>query len=120
MFQILAEGASVERGEADLARSTTVYSKFMPGSHIKQADESGLYLQCFQSFPAAADSRACKFDEACSDCRMSGAHLWHFVKRPLVLAPSEAATLGCGSRNLEAIFLCTRPIAYVGSNVMNR
>ena len=38
-------------------------------------------------------------------------HLWHFVKRPLVLATAEAAILGSGNSTLAAIFLCTRPIA---------
>lgn len=38
-------------------------------------------------------------------------HLWHFVKRPLVLVPAEAAILGSGNSTLAAIFLCTRPIA---------
>jgi hypothetical protein len=43
--------------------------------------------------------------------RRRGAHLWHLVKRPLVLAPAELSWRASGTRTCAAIRLCMWPMA---------
>lgn len=55
-------------------------------------------------------------ESSVKDCMQVSSYLWHLLKRPLVLAPAEAAILGSGTCTLDAIFLCTRPIACTESS----